>query len=1075
MYRNSQHKSAHAAKDYYQTHLGPALGDYYTDGKLVEAEMVGKIHGKLAERLGLEGDMSKEQFFALIDNKNPVTGDRLTQRTNADGNRRVGFDLYFDTGGKSLSAYYARTKDPQVIELFDEAVQDVMREEVEPRMHVRVRQDGRNTSRQVSNALYTTFTHLTTRPTKVKDEVTGKWEETGTADPHLHQHVYLMNSAYDPEYKNRDGTQGAVMAAEVTDGIWKNAAYIQQNFHARLAKKFRDAGFAIKRTDHGIDLVGWNGEMDNVFSRRKHQVEEWAAKNGIKRIEDKSKGGKATRSSKSKLKLTMEQQFNEWRARIDEGAWDNFLASVATDDSSHWPQVNEKQALDYALAHTLERNNSAIKEEVLYAALDRGMGLVDVDRLKVDLEQRDDIIQATIDGQTFITTQARLELEQWVKEWAIEGQGTKLPLGKADYEIKPFDAGGGKMIELNDDQKEAVEKLLGSTATVMTLRGDPGVGKTTTLSQLIAGVEGNEGHVVALGSTSNARDQMIQAGQAAGNVLSQAENLAKFLSSKELQASLNSKSLVILDEVTQAGLEDIKKLSEVIEAKGARLLAVGDYRQLHAVPANGKIFEQLHGQLGSSAELKNIVRQVDKDYRKAVQLTASGSEKDVQAGFDLLVKLGAVREYDEHSDRIQQAAQLYMDITGENASRRGKKFDWSNAQKQDSANYRSGQSVIVGSGKNVEKLEVVGREHDKVMVISPGGDREEPKALDLSQPERLTVYAAEYKDALLAVGTHKESEQVSRKIRQLRKQAGELGVEHTLTRLESLSFTQADKQLKEKYEPGMVLEFSQKASALPEGGTGKPRKIWYGERFTVVGEDATGNLLMAGPKGESVIAPLNHSNRFDVFREREEAVAVGDRIRMTKNGRTLAESGRKEGVRFSNNDVFTVTGFDAGGNPLIGNNRSLERNFGHFRSGYAKVGFSTQGADASHVIILDSKRSGRARSTEANLVAVSRGKRAATLLTDDIRHYRQHAITTSSQRPSATMLHAIASGKDEDAQQAEVRRMDQQTSRLDRVGEFAKQAATEALHAIRRGQDQIAAKARSLAPKTPKLNKESPQ
>ncbi|GAB5407261.1 MAG: hypothetical protein Aurels2KO_54920 [Aureliella sp.] len=1055
MYRNSQHKSAHAAKDYYQTHLGPALGDYYTEGKAPEAEMVGRIHGKLAERLGLEGDMTKEQFFDLIDNKNPVTGDRLTQRTNADGNRRVGFDLYFDTGGKSISAYYARTKDPRVIELFDEAVQDVMREEVEPRMHVRVRQDGQNTSRQVANSLYTTFTHLTTRPTKVKDEVTGKWEETGTADPHIHQHVYLMNAAYDPDYKNRDGTKGAVMAAEVTDGIWNNAAYIQQNFHARLAKKFRDAGFAVKRTDHGIDLVGWNENMDQVFSRRKHQVEQWAAKNGIQRIEDKSKGGKATRSSKSKLKLTMEQQFNEWRARIDEGAWDDFLATVTTDDSSHWPKVDEKEAIDYALAHTLERNNSATKEEVLYSALDRGMGLVDVDRLKAELEKRDDVIQAKIGGQEYVTTVARLQLEQSVKDWAIQGQGTKLPLGRANYEIKPFDSGGGKMIDLNRDQQDAVKKLLGSTSTVMTLRGDPGVGKTTTLSQLIAGVEDNGGSVMPLGSTSNARDQMIQAGEAAGNVLANAENLAKFLSDKELQASLNPKSLVILDEVTQAGLEDIKKLSEVIEDRGARLLAVGDYRQLHAVPANGKIFEQLHGKLGSAAELKNIVRQVDRDYRKAVQLTASGDRKDVQAGFDLLVKLGAVREFDKHADRIDQAAQLYMDITGEKTNRRGKRFDWSDAKKQDPANYRSGQTVVMGKGKHAKKFAVVGRQAQRVMVVPHDSPADRPEALDLSQPKNFSVYAAEYKDALLAVGTHKESEQVSRKIRQLRKQAGELGAEHTLTRLESLSFTQADKKLKEKYEPGMVLEFSQKASTMPEGGKGEARKIWYGERFTVTGEDTSGNLLMADDKGQQVIAPLQLASRFDVLRERDAPVAVGDRIRMTKNGRTEPASGRKEGIRFSNNNVFTVTGFDQRGNPLIGNDRTLTKDFGHFRMGYAKVGFSTQGADASHVIILDSKRAGRARSTESNLVAISRGKRAATLFTDDIQHYREHAITRSSQRPSATMLYAIASGKDEEAQQADLKRIAQQAKRLEHVDEYVQQAEAEAIQAIGRKQQTV--------------------
>lgn len=1074
MIRMTQHDSATAAKQYYRMHLASVLGDYYGKDVPGEAPVIGQTGGKLAKMFGIEGNLTEEQFHQLIDNINPITGESLTKRTNADGNRRVGFDLYLDLAGKSPSVYFARTRDPLITRIFDEEREAFLKEEIEPRMMVRVRQNGQNESRAVGNMIYNVFPHSTTRPTRIEDPETGKWIGTQTADINLHQHIYILNCVHDPEYVNKDGTKGAVLAAEMTDGIWSQADYLQQNWHARLAKRFRDEGFALKRTKTGFDFVGFDQDMDKLFSRRKYEIEAWAEKHGITDLEAKSKGGRATRSNKQDLKFTLEQQFNEWRARMDEGAWDSYLASATSDDSANWPKLTEKEAVDYGLAHSLERANSATLEEVLKASLDRGLGVVDVNKVKDELTSRKDVIQAKIGGKTYITTQARLNLETSVKDWAVNGQGTCLPLAKADFELRPFQA-GGKTIELNANQKEAIETLLRSTSKVMTLRGDPGVGKTTALSQLIAGVTDNGGNIVPIGSTNNARDQMIQAGKAAGNELANAQNLAKFLSDEEVQSQLNNKSLVIIDEVTQAGLEDIKKLADIVEEKGARLLAVGDFRQLHSVPWNGKAFEAIHRSIGSAADITEIVRQKDKDYLRAVKLCASSDAKDVQRGFDLLVETGAVREIDNQKDRTEQAAQLYLDIAGEKKNTRGKKLDWTAAEKQNPAMYRSGQTVILGKGKKAQKLEVVGRDHGQVMVVPAKGDREAASPLNLSNPTRIQVYEVTYTDAILAVGTYKEGDQVAKKIRQMRKENGELGIEHSFLRLESTGFSNAEKQLKEKYEPGMLIEFKQKAVTMPEGSTGSRRKIWYGERFTISGQDDHGNLMMQDPAGHKLFVPLENADRFEVYTKEQEKIAVGDKIRMTANGRTLPKAGSNQGVRFSNNDVFTVKGFDKNGNPIIGNNRSLDKNFAHFRSGYFKVGFSTQGADASHVIVLDSKQAGRARSMEANLVAISRGKQACTLLTDDIKHYRQHAITRSSQRPSATELFNLAHGKTVDAGQKELRRIQEQSTRLGKLGKFAKAATDATLRAIQAGKERLlATKTQALSPdKHPEMHPEA--
>ena len=46
-----------------------------------------------AERLGLKDEVSREQFHALCKNQNPNDGERLTQRSQKEGQRRVFYDF----------------------------------------------------------------------------------------------------------------------------------------------------------------------------------------------------------------------------------------------------------------------------------------------------------------------------------------------------------------------------------------------------------------------------------------------------------------------------------------------------------------------------------------------------------------------------------------------------------------------------------------------------------------------------------------------------------------------------------------------------------------------------------------------------------------------------------------------------------------------------------------------------------------------------------------------------------------------------------------------------------------------
>jgi conjugative relaxase-like TrwC/TraI family protein len=76
---------APGAADYYVGEVATSAEDYYTG----RGESQGRWVGSLAADIGLDGTVEPEAFRAVLDGKNPVTGERLARSRNGCGRRRV--------------------------------------------------------------------------------------------------------------------------------------------------------------------------------------------------------------------------------------------------------------------------------------------------------------------------------------------------------------------------------------------------------------------------------------------------------------------------------------------------------------------------------------------------------------------------------------------------------------------------------------------------------------------------------------------------------------------------------------------------------------------------------------------------------------------------------------------------------------------------------------------------------------------------------------------------------------------------------------------------------------------------
>lgn len=603
-------RSSAAAKNYY----GSALSreDYYSEAQ----EIVGKWYGSGAEALGLKGEVQQEHFERLCDNRHPLTDDQLTPRT--DANRIVGFDISFHAP-KSLSVVHAITADPRLSEAFRLSAAETM-VEIEAQTETRVRLNGAYEDRVTGNLAWAEFVHLTARPVD------------GMPDPHLHVHQVCFNVTL-------DSAENRWKAAKIREAR-QDMPMHQAAFHARLAKRVSELGYAISRTQKGWEISGLHTDVMERFSRRSEVIETEAKRRGL--TEDKDKDGLAALTAESKRKgLSYGELRQYWKTRLSREE----LQKIRELPFSRAGQtVTPKQAVDHALDKQFARDSVVRLNRVLAEAMRFGVGTVTPNQIREELNQRPLVVKR-IESQTLCTTQEILAEEIALIATVREGKGRCRPLIPKEYHLRRH--------FLSDEQQNATRQLLNSQDRILALRGGAGTGKTTTMQEVVEAIQLGGQEVYAFApSASASRETLREAG------FREANTVAHYLSNQKLQEKSRGK-VIWIDE---AGLLGTREMWQVFEAAGpnTRIILTGDHRQ-HAPVSRGDPFRVMQEFAGlKPAEIAEVRRQRPEAYKSAVVALSKGRVKE---GFMELDRMGAIQEIPNEAERYRTLANDYKRLS----------------------------------------------------------------------------------------------------------------------------------------------------------------------------------------------------------------------------------------------------------------------------------------------------------------------------------------------------------------------------------------------------------------------------
>jgi conjugative relaxase-like TrwC/TraI family protein len=668
-------------EDYYVREVAENREEYLSG----HGESPGRWLGRCSAALGQDGVASTEGFVRVFHGRHPETGELLGRPHGEQG--VPAFDVVLRPT-KSVSLLYglgdARTA-AEVLDAHHQATSEAL-SYLEDHMGAR-RGHGGCDHVDGNGLLAVGFDHRTSR----------------AGDPLLHTHVIVANRVQGP-----DGRWTALDGRDLyrhrlaADAIYRGA------YQRALA---RSLGVAWSDADRwgNRELVGMPAELLKTFSKRADaiddQVERLEAEGRVRTPKLVKWVVQTTRQAKRHEAPA--QLAERWRAEATEhgvdvpellrgvvgrerqdtsapGAGDDQAATATTDATTNQVVAGVFDRLAGPLGLTAQASTFARPEVI--AAL--GEQLVGADRVELEgladrfLEQRAvSVVADRTVGERRWSTPELLEVEQGLVAGALQRRGEQAGVCSPER----VRASLGEHPSIGVDQAGMVRDLTLSADGVRVVVGKAGTGKTYAVGVARHAFALNGYRVLGAAPTGIAATSLEAEGfeevatvdrllHELDQAASDRTNHARRRGQLQEAPVLDGRSVLVVDEAGMVGSRKLTRLLDHAQRAAAKVVLVGDDRQLAAIDAGGG-FRGLRVRLGAS-ELTENRRQRHAWERDALELVRDGQVDQ------------AVTAYREHERMVPATSKTALTL---NLVR-----DWWQAHQDAETVQRSGEAGGMG-------------------------------------------------------------------------------------------------------------------------------------------------------------------------------------------------------------------------------------------------------------------------------------------------------------------------------------------------------------------------------------------
>ena len=625
------------------------------------------IHPLAARGLGIEPDglLAKKEINALLTGRR-TDGEKVEGKIYAvarkiavnpkDGVERystpIGSYDFCPTPDKSVSVAWAFAPPVEQAQIYTAHI-EAAREAVgliAAKVGVAgIGKQGREGS-EPGHVAWLEFSHHTSRPTmisvqdgevKIADKGAGE-----VGDPDIHTHFLIPNAVF-----CESGRVGSLDTMAIRGFLMEADSF----YHARLAQKLRDAGFATE-LDHTTGAVRMSAVPDDVrtlFSKRtlagellakKHTAERgevWEELSEEQRVA-RMKAATQDRDQKTKGEKDPEANFADWRRQAKEIAGWEPVSLQLYGPSLPELSVEQRHRVAYEvglpfLAEKLEHKSVVTHWDVRVAA-NRGLiqaGISDgtdtdaVTRIMREegvqqYGERTGLVWGLEDGKryTSVTTALHERDEQEfirLTQAASHDRSGAIPARLLNQKIAAsgldFSGTHGRA------QRAAIERL-GTGGKFSVMVASAGAGKTASLKSLVASWQEQSRPVWGASLAWRQADDLVDAGIDRHNVKAFSVLIDGV---RNGSIGLHSRSVVAVDEWGLLGTRQALELLRLRDKHGFTIVALGDERQCQAISA-GAVVDLSRRALGAEQipEILTTVRQQTERERTIVGLFREG-------------------------------------------------------------------------------------------------------------------------------------------------------------------------------------------------------------------------------------------------------------------------------------------------------------------------------------------------------------------------------------------------------------------------------------------------------------------